>query len=103
MNENQKQGVFVPKKQVRKDLLKEMREKVKKDLADLPVNYSDEEVLLKREKLFKKSMEFQIENDEIKLLISFIEFLFSRFLSFRNYFTKAVHMKINVNGRFLIN
>ena len=73
MNENQKQGVFVPKKQVRKDLLKEMREKVKKDLADLPVNYSDEEVLLKREKLFKKSMEFQIENDEIKLLISFIE------------------------------
>lgn len=25
MNENQKNGVFVPKKQVRKDLLKEMR------------------------------------------------------------------------------
>ena len=79
MNENQKQGVFVPKKQVRKDLLKEMREKVKKDLADLPVNYSDEEVLLKREKLFKKSMEFQIENDEIKLLISFIELFFQDF------------------------
>jgi len=56
MNENQKQGVFVPKKQVRKDLLKEMREKVKKDLTDLSVGYSDEEVLLKREKLFKKNM-----------------------------------------------
>lgn len=56
MNENQKQGVFVPKKQVRKDILKEMREKVKADLAGLSKGYSDEEVLLKREKLFKKNM-----------------------------------------------
>ena len=56
MNENQKQGVFVPKKQVRKDLLKDMREKVKADLAGLSKGYSDEEILLKREKLFKKNM-----------------------------------------------
>lgn len=56
MNENQKQGVFVPKKQVRKDILKDMREKVKADLAGLSKGYSDEEVLLKREKLFKKNM-----------------------------------------------
>lgn len=56
MNENQKQGVFVPKKQVRKDILKDMREKVKTDLAALSKGYSDEEVLLKREKLFKKNM-----------------------------------------------
>jgi len=56
MNENQKQGVFVPKKQVRKDILKDMREKVKADLAALSKGYSDEEVLLKREKLFKKNM-----------------------------------------------
>ena len=56
MNENQKQGVFVPKKQVRKDILKDMREKVKADLAGLSTGYSDEEVLLKREKLFKKNM-----------------------------------------------
>ena len=43
-------------KQVRKDLLKELSEKVQKDLADLSSVYSDELTLLKREQLYKKNM-----------------------------------------------
>lgn len=56
MAQNQKQGTFVPKKQLRKDLLREMREKVRKDLSDLSSVYSDDQVLLKREQLYKKNM-----------------------------------------------
>jgi len=41
MADNEKQGVFIPKKQVRKNLLKEMSEKVRKDIADLSSAYSD--------------------------------------------------------------
>lgn len=56
MTQNEKDGVFVPKKQVRKNLLKEMAEEVRKDLADLSSVYSDENALLKREQLYKKNM-----------------------------------------------
>lgn len=56
MTQNEKDGVFVPKKQVRKNLLKEMAEGVRKDLADLSSVYSDENALLKREQMYKKNM-----------------------------------------------
>ena len=56
MTQNEKDGVFVPKKQVRKNLLKEMAEGVRKDLTDLSSVYSDENALLKREQMYKKNM-----------------------------------------------
>ncbi len=56
MAENQKNGIFVPKKQVRIDLLKEMTDKVRKDIMDLTAVYNDEAVLLSREQLYKKNM-----------------------------------------------
>lgn len=56
MAENEKNGVFVPKKQVRKDMLGEMADKVRKDINDLVAVYSDEVSLLNREQLFKKNM-----------------------------------------------
>jgi hypothetical protein len=48
--------MFVPKKQVRKEMLSEMAESVRKDILDLASVYNDETVLLSREKLYKKNM-----------------------------------------------
>jgi hypothetical protein len=48
--------MFVPKKQVRKEMLSEMAENVRKDILDLTSVYNDEAVLLSREKLYKKNM-----------------------------------------------
>ena len=56
MTNNEKDRVFVPKKEVRKKMVKDMAQQVRKDLSDLSSVYSDEGALLKREQLYKKNM-----------------------------------------------